>query len=221
MVQDDEVIVETTGDPSLTHGQRLPDELRQALTAAGAAIADVDLLAVAAGPGSFTGLRVGIATMQGLASARDLRIFPASTLDALSHHAPEGSTALIGSWVDAQRGEVFSALYEAGPGAIVHRPTAAPPGDTLAAWLPAIGTRPVLFTGDGALRYRGVIRESLGEQASVLEPLPLLAGTIGLLAARNPGAAVVPHAVVPIYIRRPDAELARARRDASARRERP
>jgi hypothetical protein len=69
----------------------------------------------------------------------------------------------------------------------------------------------VLFAGDGAERYRDVITAALGERAHVMEPVPLLAGTAGRIAAKHPERAVVPHAVVPIYVRRPDAELARDR----------
>ena len=84
----------------------------RALEAASVSLRDLDLLAVAAGPGSFTGLRVGIAAMQGLAMALDRRIVPVSILDALAHLGADGHQ-LIATWVDAQRGEVFSALYDA------------------------------------------------------------------------------------------------------------
>jgi len=78
------VLVESPGDPAHTHGQRLPGELMRLLDQAGVRIEDVDLFAVAAGPGSFTGLRVGIATVQGLAMARRRRVVAGSTLDALA-----------------------------------------------------------------------------------------------------------------------------------------
>ncbi len=79
-----EVRWEGTGDPRLTHGERLPGELMTALHGAAVDLASVDLFAVAAGPGSFTGLRVGIAAMQGLAVATGRQIVPVSTLAALA-----------------------------------------------------------------------------------------------------------------------------------------
>ena len=87
VLRDGRVLHELAGDPALTHGQRLPGELMRVLDAAGVRIEDVDLFAVAAGPGSFTGLRVGIATMQGLAMARGRRVVPVSTLEALARRA--------------------------------------------------------------------------------------------------------------------------------------
>jgi len=198
------------GDARLTHGERLPGELNRVLERAGVSPADVDLLAVAAGPGSFTGLRVGIAAMQGLAMATARPIVPVSTLEALARAAPpdEGRVA---AWMDAGRGQVFAALY--GPdGGVVEAPMVGTAAETLEAWGAVLARGPsIRFIGDGAVRYADVIRGRVGESAGVLEPPPL-AGIIGLIAAERPDRAVNPHAVVPVYVRRPDAELARLRR---------
>lgn len=200
---------ERAGDPRLTHGERLPGELNRVLEAAGVALSRVDLLAVAAGPGSFTGLRVGIAAMQGLAIALGRRIVPISTLEALSRAVPPDG-ARIATWMDAQRGQVFAALYGA-DGAVLEAPMVGTPAETLEAWgLGGSSAADVTFVGDGALRYAGVIQERLGSLAAVVGPPPL-AGVIGLIAAAHPARAVNPHAVVPVYVRRPDAELARLR----------
>src|SRR5579871_677204 len=95
------VIDERAGDSSRTHGERLPAELAQL----GAEWSTIDVFAVAAGPGSFTGLRIGIATMQGLALVTGGRVAGISALEALaqlaSRYASVGS--LIASWIDAQR----------------------------------------------------------------------------------------------------------------------
>ena len=84
------VLAEVSGDPTLTHGQRLPGELMELVNRAGVGLNAVDLLAVAAGPGSFTGLRVGIAAMQGLAMALGKPIVPISTLEALARAGARG-----------------------------------------------------------------------------------------------------------------------------------
>src|SRR5919106_1594398 len=92
--------------------------------------------AIAIGPGSFTGLRVGIASMQGLAFARGLTIVPVSTLEALAFDAaqtPRDET-LLAPWVDAQRGEVFATLYSADASRILVPAASAPPLETLDAW---------------------------------------------------------------------------------------
>src|SRR5258708_6330347 len=111
---DHTVVIERAGDETRTHGERLPMELMAVLRDAGAAFRDVERFAVAVGPGSFTGLRVGIATMQGLALARALPVTPVSTFEALAWHArgTSGATAgAIATWVDAHRGEGFATLF--------------------------------------------------------------------------------------------------------------
>jgi tRNA threonylcarbamoyladenosine biosynthesis protein TsaB len=213
VLRDDVVLSEIVGDTALTHGQRLPSELERALETAAVRIEDVDRLAVAAGPGSFTGLRIGIASMQGLAFARGLKIVPVSTLDALAHDAARLAPmeTLIASWIDAQRGEVFAALYDRAAERVIRSPTNAFPIETLKLWRSPMEGQPVTFTGDGAVRYRDVIIAALGTRARVLEPVPKLAVLVARLARLHPERAVLPHAVVPIYLRRSDAELARDR----------
>jgi tRNA threonylcarbamoyladenosine biosynthesis protein TsaB len=179
------------------------------MAASGVRIEDVHLFAVAAGPGSFTGLRVGIATVQGLALALGRRVVAISVLDALARSLTADG-AHIAPWVDAQRGQVFAALYAPDGRTILARPTARPPADTLAAWRPLAAPPEVHFIGDGAVRYADTLADAAG-----LSPPPRLAPVIGRLAAEDPDAAVLPHAVIPIYIRRPDAELARDRRHGS------
>src|SRR6478752_5863795 len=119
LVEDDRVVDERAGDPSRTHAQRLPAELLSTLDRRGFTLADVDLYAVACGPGSFTGLRIGIATIQGLALVRRRRVAGVSALDALAHLAAAVARpgTLIAAWMDAHRREVFTALYRVQPGA--------------------------------------------------------------------------------------------------------
>src|SRR4051794_31676441 len=113
-----DVLAELSGDPERTHGERLPEDLRRVLGAASLRIEDVELFAVAAGPGSFTGLRVGIATAQGLAMARARRVVAVSALEALARVAANQG-APIAAWIDAQRGEVFSEVYAPDGSAVV------------------------------------------------------------------------------------------------------
>lgn len=207
----DEVLYERSGDAAVAHGQRLPGDLIQACTAAAVQIADVELFAVAAGPGSFTGLRIGIATMQGLAMARGGRVVPVSTLEAIAVAAP-GESARITAWMDAQRGEVFAQVFEreGGRARPLSDAIAAPPAVVLERhreWVSGSA-----FEGDGAVRYRSDIERELGAGARVAADVPHLAVAIARIAAGSPDRAVVPHAVVPIYVRKPDAEIARDRR---------
>jgi len=207
------VLFEGAGDPDRTYGERLPLDLQRALDAAGVQLRDVELFAVAAGPGSFTGLRIGIATVQGMAVAAGRKIVPVSALDAAARSAG-GTAARVAAWMDAQRGEVAGALYGPTGRDLVIPAAAAAPAALLHAWLSSETLADTRFVGDGAVRYRDVIVSALGAAVTVA-PAPLLAGVIGRIAAEAPQKAVVPHAVVPIYVRQSDAELARARRGES------
>jgi tRNA threonylcarbamoyladenosine biosynthesis protein TsaB len=205
------VLHEIEGDSTVTHTERLPVDLMRLLDKVGLRIEDVELFAVAVGPGSFTGLRTGIATIQGLAVARGRRVVPVSTFDALARSTTIG-TGRIGAWMDAQRGEVFASLYSPDGRDVILAPSHAPPAATLAAWREVVDLSDTVFIGDGALRYRDIITAHLSD--ACIEAPPLLAGVIGRIAAEEASRAVLPHAVVPLYVRRPDAELARDRRGA-------
>jgi tRNA threonylcarbamoyladenosine biosynthesis protein TsaB len=209
LARDSALIAAYAGDATITHGERLPGDLLRLLEAHSLRIADVDVFAVASGPGSFTGLRIGIATMQGLALANGKSLVGISAFDALNEivHQPDGDVCV---WMDAQRGQVFSAVYRGGAAvepAIVDQPAA-----ILARWRRE-GRHPRVFVGDGALEYRDLIRED-EPAALIFEPLAVLAPSVARLALAHEQqhGPTSPAAIRPIYIRRSDAELARDRR---------
>jgi tRNA threonylcarbamoyladenosine biosynthesis protein TsaB len=215
LVIDDRVVLERSGDPTRTHAERLPGDILGLLHDAGVALAAVDVFAIASGPGSFTGLRIGIATLQGLAFVHGKRIVPVSALEALaqigSRCLPAG--AVVAAWIDAHRREVFSALYRVAESPLfvparlseMDAPSVDGPASTLSRWV-ASASVPSVFIGDGAVLYA----EVLGGMGTVIPP-PALAGAIGTMAVHRvrAGKAVDPAGVQPLYIRRPDAELAR------------
>jgi tRNA threonylcarbamoyladenosine biosynthesis protein TsaB len=218
-----DVLVERIGDPGVPHGRRLPGDLLAALDAAGVALRDVDLFAVASGPGAFTGLRIGLATIQGLAFAHERPVVAVSALEALASAATASAgppDTLIAPWMDAARGEVFAALYRivvtSPPGdaaslETVDDPSVGAAAATLERWRGPLHGRGVLFTGEGARRYAAVIGERLGPAGWRLAPEAPIASAIARLAAARAGQAGPPHALRPLYVRRPDAELARER----------
>ena len=218
LVEDDRILDERSGDGARTHALRLPGEIVDLARAHDWPLSAIELYAVATGPGSFTGLRIGIATIQGLAYVHGRRVVGIPALEALAQAAgrtlPEG--ALIAAWMDAHRHDVFSALYQVTGAPPFSRarlteiegPTVGHAADTLARWRTAAVARvPAVFTGDGAVLYEAdVTRES---PASVVVPPPCLAGPIGLLAVDRASEALEPSAVRPLYVRRPDVELTR------------
>lgn len=213
VARDRMLLDECAGDAARTHGERLPSDIMRALERAGIGLDDLDLLAVAAGPGSFTGLRVGIAAVQGLAMARSLRVVPVPTLEALAHGADAGPGTLVAAWMDGQRGEVFAALYN-DTGEEIVPAAAGAPDVILDAWrLPSDAA--VIFVGDAAAEHRALIERHIGPGVQILTPARL-ARAVAAIAAAQPDRAVLPHEIVPVYVRKSDAELARERRKGSA-----
>ena len=234
LARDGRLVGEMVGDAALTHGQRLPGEVRALLDRHGLTTDAVERYVVATGPGSFTGLRVGIATIQGLALALDRRVIGLSILDALVEvaarmaddhgHGPD----LIIPWVDAKRGEVFTAVYEpvssVGPAEtgraagdrwrVAGGPIAMAPDAALDTWADTLTARRTWVIGDGVAGCRALLVDRLGPGARALHETPPLAGVMALMASVEPWRrqAVAPHALRPVYVRRPDAELARDRR---------
>lgn len=219
LVTDDGVVVERSGDPTRTHAERLPGDVLSLLHDAGVALSAVDVFAIAAGPGSFTGLRIGIATLQGLAFVKGRRIVPVSALEALAQIGSRGlrAGAFVAAWMDGHRREVFSALYRVAESPLftparlseMDAPAVGGPATTLSRWMES-GTMPGVFIGDGAVLYADI----LAGRGAVIPP-PALAGAIGAVAVHRAraGETVDPAGVQPLYIRRPDAELARDTRN--------
>lgn len=215
LARDGRVLRERPSDASKPQAARLPGDLVTLLEHERVTLADIDIYAVSIGPGSFTGLRVGIATMQGLAFAAGKPLIGVSALDALHAqaqaqvhiaqvHSAQVHGARAATWIDAWRGEIYAALYEGGvevePPAVVH------PGDLL----PRLAGTPTLFIGDGAGTYADAIRAAFGSAALADPVMPPLAGTIARLAteAARAGHLPPPHAIRPIYVRRSDSKQA-------------
>jgi tRNA threonylcarbamoyladenosine biosynthesis protein TsaB len=217
LVEDGRVIDERAGDASRTHAERLPAEILALADAHHVELSDVDLYAVASGPGSFTGLRIGIATLQGLAFVHRRRIVGIPVLEALAHASTGdlSAGALTAAWMDAHRRDVFSAAYRVATVPAlglarleeVEGPTVGDPVSTLARWIEELGVVPAVFVGDGATLYEAEIRHAI--RGARVIAAPLLAGTIGRLATARASNALEPGDVRPLYVRKPDAEIAR------------
>jgi tRNA threonylcarbamoyladenosine biosynthesis protein TsaB len=217
LVEDDRVVEERVGDGSRTHAERLPGDIVALVDAHHLALGDIDLYAVASGPGSFSGLRIGIATVQGLAFVHGRRIFGIAALEALAHasSATAAPGTVIAVWMDAHRRDVFAAAYRvtaaapfsAGRLDELETPSVGAPDSILSRWADQLPALPTVFVGDGAEMFGCAIRQTRPDARIV--PPPPVAGAIGRLAVARASEAVDPAAIRPLYVRRPDAEIAR------------
>lgn len=205
-----------------THSERLLPAVQQVLHAAQRSdgVRPVDGIAVALGPGSFTGLRIGVVTAKTLAYSWDVPVVGVSTLQALAYQAG-GGASVVCALMDARNGNVYGAAYEAKGGAPVEL---VPPGLRDAAeWLPALRDAldeaeagDVLFTGDGVGLYWDDIRGSFGEQAGRVGVGfdQLRSGAVAALGRERllAGDGDDPMQLVPLYLRKSEAERKWAQR---------
>lgn len=210
------VVAESRLSVEGTHGGRLLGTIDGLLGAAGWTVRELDGLAIAVGPGSFTGLRIGISTVKGLALATGTPVVAVPTLPALAWSLPFAAHPLC-PVLDARKGEVYAGLFRTTRGRLERLgPDRAVAPRALAEGLAGEPGGPVVFLGDGVSIYGDVFTEVLGEAACLAPPglrLPS-AVTVGALGAEAlaHGDIVDPAALVPIYLRPSEAELARERR---------
>ncbi len=217
LVENDRVVEVRSGDGARTHALRMPGEIVALADAHQWPLSTIDLYGVASGPGSFTGLRIGLATIQGLASVHGRRVVTVPALEALAH---AGSVDLrdgdlIGAWMDAHRGDVFSALFRVTDARVFSRArlielegaVVGAPADTLIRWRTLSSGSPVTFIGDGAALFSEQITADSKSHRVVLAPE--LAGAIGRMTVDREADALEPAAVRPLYVRRPDVEVVR------------
>jgi tRNA threonylcarbamoyladenosine biosynthesis protein TsaB len=178
------------------HAAELLPAIAARLEDAGLRWEDVEAIGVGVGPGMFTGLRIGIATARGLATATGAELRPVSSLAAL---ATDGATLAL---IDARRDEVFAGLY-ASDGTAVWEPFVATPA-AVAERLRAAAVEP-LAVGDGAIRYRDVLRAAGATVAPADSPAHVVRGLSICRLARS-AAPVAVEAVLPDYLRLPDAK---------------
>jgi tRNA threonylcarbamoyladenosine biosynthesis protein TsaB len=203
LLRDGELLAELEGEPGRPHSELLMPLVDTLLRKADLALADLDAFAVAIGPGSFTGLRVGLATVKGLAFGSDRLVAPVPTLRALAE-ASGGSEGPVAAILDAQRGEVYGVVYGGGR----ERVEAVWSPEELAAAVPA---NSLLVVGEGAAPV---------VDAAVLHPsvrrLPetegrVTAGRVGTVGAHMlaEGRALPAAEILARYVRRAEAEVRR------------
>ncbi len=191
VMAEDQVLAEMTAHNGNTHSVNLMPMVDEALHAAGRTLADMDVIAAVAGPGSFTGVRIGVATAKGLAHGSGKPCVPVDALEALSRGAGSWD-GLVCPLQDARAGQVYGAAFLRGERKMADAPMKLEDFLERAQELAAGEAKPLLFTGDGAAAHRERIEALLGERARFAEgPFaflrPAVAGLVALEAIRNAG----------------------------------
>ena len=210
LVRDGELIYEATLVNKLTHSVNLMPMAEEALRSSGLEMKDIGLFAAVAGPGSFTGVRIGVAAVQGMAQGLNKLCLPVNALEALAFGllCDEHVVCPIR---DARAGQVYGAAFRAGRRLMEDAVLKLP--EYLEEIRP-LGER-FVFIGDGVPVSREKIMEALGERAVFAPPhLSLLkAGSAAMIAWEKHDQAVQPHELLPLYLRRPQAEREREARN--------
>ena len=202
-IMEDEIIKgEISFTSKLTHSQTIMPMIDYLLSEASLTAGDIDVFACANGPGSFTGLRIGIGTIKGLSFGADKKVVGVSTLEALAHNISffDGYICPI---MDARRNSVYSAVYKSEGGNIV------PFSDMR---LVEIGelcqslSGKCIFVGDGALIYKETILKNLGENAFFAPPQSNLPRAASVCRAALFKDAVSPGELDALYLNKPQAQ---------------
>ena len=202
-----ELVAEVNQDSLATFSQRLLPSIRFLLESNELAIQDVEGFAVTVGPGSFTGIRIGLSTIKSLAYPSGKPIAPVSTLEALAKKIQYPQNRLICPLLNAKKNEVYAALFESGEGtcrALIPQGAYSP--DALFSRLPT--HRIIHFIGSGVEVHRPLLFRYLKDKARISRRSSFIAyevGSIGYeILRKNRGQGI--HELKPLYLRKSQAE---------------
>ncbi len=206
------LIAESRLNVRSTHSERLMTEIEHCLKQSGIKISDIDVFAVAAGPGSFTGLRIGLSTVKGFYYATGKPIVSVPTLEALAWNFPYSKYPVC-TMLDARKKEVYAALFKWEEGNFIRliNETSAKPEEFARDALRVTHDDKFIFAGEGSALYRDKIIEVMGEKAIFASPektvpSPANVAVLGLKKAKA-GEFSEPISLIPIYIRKSEAEI--------------
>lgn len=201
------LIGEVRVDVKVAHAERLMPSIEWLMNASGVSIHEIDAFAVSIGPGSFTGLRIGLSTVKGFSYATGKPVVPVPTLDAFARTLPFCSYVICPMF-DARKNEVYAALYKWD-------------GDVCRKILPETAISPLelmkqvhertVFMGEGAALYKEIILEALKDHAvfapaSKMSPAASSVAEIAVEKLKQ-GMVADPVSLAPFYIRRSEAEI--------------
>lgn len=208
VLDEEKVLGEYSLNQEMTHSEKIIPMIKELMDSLNLRPEDIDVFAGAVGPGSFTGLRIGIATIKGLAHVFDKPVVGVSTLEALAYNIP--FDGIVVPLIDARRERVFTGIYKWKDGKLVNlsEPTILELDELLN--IIQDNYEKVLFNGDGTLVYKEKIVEKLKDKAQ-FAPISLnmarasSVGELGLLKWKE-GNAENYFQLVPEYLRESQAQ---------------
>jgi tRNA threonylcarbamoyladenosine biosynthesis protein TsaB len=207
LLEETRLLGEINAATSGSHSARLLRSVDHILRANSLKIEDIAGFAVAAGPGSFTGIRIGLSTIKAFAFASGKPVAPVSTLAALALKLKDSGSRLISPFLDAKKGEIYAALFEfRGEKLAELIPQGAYTPDQFLAALPA--HRMINLIGNGVEVYREKILTYLKDKARFSTRSPFIAYEVGVLgqAILRKGLGVRGEELQPLYFRKSQAE---------------
>ena len=213
LLQEDTILAELTLNIKKTHSERLMPLIDTMLKEAAVPVKSIQAVAVAAGPGSFTGLRIGVSTARALAQGLNIPAVGVSTLEALAGSVP-APAALICPLLDARRNQVYAALYRRLPQAPNRLQTLIKPAALALTELSAAlkqFSEPVTFIGEGLHTYAQALVDNLPAGQAIIAPAAHRYCRAALVAARAAELLQMsthhPYEnLAPLYLRKPEAE---------------
>lgn len=207
MGESEGLIFESRLNVKTAHAERLMTEIAHALKQGGMNISEIDVFGISIGPGSFTGLRIGLSTVKGFSYATGKPIVSVPTLEAFAWNFPY-SPHPVCTMFDARKKEVYAAVFRWRDDRFERMvdETSVKVSDMVKSL-----EGKVLFAGEGALLYRDVITDILGDRALFpplhsMVPSPSNVAHLGLKKALR-GEFSGPVGLVPLYLRKSEAEL--------------
>ena len=214
LCRDEKLIASFTLNTGNTHSETLRPSVEAVLKLGDMTVDDVDLFAISKGPGSFTGVRIGAATVQGMAFGKDKPCIGVSTLEALAYNL-RGFSGIACPVMNARRSQVYNALFRVENGKIERLcPDRAIALTELAEELAAYGDTPIYLSGDGYDMTREALTScNLGNTPEELIYQSGYSVAMCALAAYEAGERTTDAELVPTYLRLPQAERERLEKE--------
>lgn len=209
VLDENKILGEYSLNQNVTHSENLVPMIKEIMDGLNLKVNDIDIFAASVGPGSFTGLRIGIATIKSLAHVVDKPVVGVSTLEALAFNIPYFSGILV-PIIDARRNRVFSGIYRWKDNKLINIKSPSPLElDELISTLKSYDEK-ILFNGDGTLVYKDKIMEKLNGRVyfspiSTNMPRASSVGELAIIKAKE-GKTESYFELVPQYLRESQAQ---------------